>query len=111
VTAQGRQEPGAATRIRATVNDGATEVRMQMSHPMENGLRKGPSGDRVPAHYITEVSIRHNDRVVLAASFGPSVSTNPYLAFSFAGGAPGDEITVEWRDSSGDTRSDTHRIG
>jgi len=98
------------TRIRASVKDGVTEVRMLMSHPMESGLRKGPSGERVPMHYIDEITVRHNERVVLAASFGPSVSTNPYLAFSFAGGAPGDEITVSWRDTGGDSRSDSTRI-
>ena len=98
------------TRIRATARNGSTEVRMLMSHPMENGLRKGPSGERVPLHHISEVAVRHNGRVVLAATFGPSVSTNPYLAFGFAGGAAGDEIAVDWRDSAGETRSDTVRI-
>ncbi|NMG76624.1 thiosulfate oxidation carrier complex protein SoxZ [Aromatoleum diolicum] len=98
------------TRIRAVRGDGVTELRMLLSHPMENGLRKDAEGNRVPAHFITEVSVRHNGKVVLAAAFGPSMSTNPYLAFSIAGGAAGDEIAVSWRDNLGEARSDAVRI-
>lgn len=98
------------TRIRATLKDGGTELRMLFSHPMENGLRKDAEGNRIPAHFITEVSVRRNGAVVLAADFGPSIATNPYLAFSIAGGAPGDEIVVSWRDNLGDTRSDAIQV-
>ncbi|MCC4116988.1 thiosulfate oxidation carrier complex protein SoxZ [Aromatoleum toluclasticum] len=100
----------APTRIRATLKDGATELRMLFSHPMENGLRKDAEGQRIPAHFIMEVSVRRNGEIVLAADFGPSISTNPYLAFSIAGGAAGDEIVVSWRDNRGETRSDTIRV-
>ncbi|NMG30416.1 thiosulfate oxidation carrier complex protein SoxZ [Aromatoleum evansii] len=100
----------APTRIRATLRDGVTELRMLMSHPMENGLRKDAEGKLIPAHFITEVGVQRNGEIVLEADFGPSVSTNPYLAFSIAGGAPGDEIVVSWRDNLGGTRSDTIRV-
>lgn len=100
----------APTRIRAVIKDGVTEVRMLMTHPMESGLRKDAEGNRVSAHFITEVSVRRNGEVVFVAEFGPSVATNPYLAFSIAGGAVGDEIAVSWRDNRGDTRSDALRI-
>ncbi|ANQ84309.1 phosphodiesterase I [Azoarcus olearius] len=99
------------TRIRATVKDGYTEVRVLMSHVMENGQRKDAGGVVVPAHFITEVSVTHNERVVLAAQFGPSVSANPYLAFRFQGGASGDRIAVRWTDNGSDSRSDEARIG
>ncbi|NMF87853.1 thiosulfate oxidation carrier complex protein SoxZ [Aromatoleum petrolei] len=98
------------TRIRATRKDGATELRMLLSHPMENGLRKDAEGKRIPAHFITEVSVQRNGEIVLEADFGPSIAMNPYLAFSIAGGAPGDEIVVSWRDNLGDSRSDAIRV-
>ncbi|AYH42455.1 thiosulfate oxidation carrier complex protein SoxZ [Azoarcus sp. DN11] len=100
----------APTRIRATLKEGATELRMLLAHPMENGLRKDAEGKLIPAHFITELSVRRNGELVLAADFGPSISTNPYLAFSLAGGAVGDEIAVSWRDNRGETRSDAIRI-
>ena len=97
------------TRIRAAVKDGVTEVRVLMSHIMETGQRK-ESGQTVPAHFITEVSARHNGKLVLSAEFGPSVSTNPYLAFKFKGGAKGDKIAVSWVDNKGQSRSDEAQI-
>jgi len=100
----------APTRIRATLREGVTEVRLLMTHPMENGLRKDAEGAVIAAHFITEVTVRHRERVVLAANFGPSVSTNPYLAFRFAGGAAGDEISVAWSDNRGESRVDSARI-
>jgi sulfur-oxidizing protein SoxZ len=47
---------------------------------------------------------------VLSAQWGPAVSKNPFLQFTFAGGKPGDKIQVSWVDSKGDTRSDETTI-
>ena len=38
------------------------------------------------------------------------MSKNPYLAFSFKGGAKGDKIVVSWKDNKGDTRTDEAAI-
>lgn len=97
-------------RIRAAAKDGVTEVRVLMSHVMETGQRKDSSGAVIPAHFITELTAKHNDKVVLAAQFGPSVSTNPYLSFKFNGGAKGDKVTVSWVDNKGDSRSDDVQV-
>lgn len=97
-------------RIRAAAKDGVTEVRVLMSHVMETGQRKDSAGNPIPAHFITELTAKHNDKVVLNAELGPSVSTNPYLAFKFNGGAKGDKVTVTWVDNKGDTRSDEAQI-
>jgi len=102
---------GDPMKIKATLQDGVTEVKILMRHPMETGLRKDESGALVPAWFITEVSAIHGDRVVLRAQFGTSVSRNPYLAFRFKGGQPGDRVTVSWVDSKGDRRSDEAAIG
>jgi sulfur-oxidizing protein SoxZ len=88
---------GNPMRIRATTTAGVTEVKVLMSHPMETGLRKDASGTPVPAH---------NDKVVLAAEWGAAVSQNPFLQFRFNGGAPGDKVSIEWSDNTGDSRRD-----
>ncbi len=97
-------------RIRAAAKDGATEVRVLMAHVMETGQRKDSSGAPIPAHFITELNAKHNDKVVLSAQFGPSVSTNPYLAFKFNGGAKGDTVSVSWTDNKGDSRTDEVQV-
>lgn len=94
------------TKIRASVKDGVTEVRVLMQHEMENGRRKDEAGKLIPAWFITEIKAQHNGRIVLEGQFGTSVSKNPYLIFRFRGGSPGDKITLSWVDNRGDARSD-----
>ncbi|WP_412480894.1 thiosulfate oxidation carrier complex protein SoxZ [Azonexus sp. IMCC34839] len=101
---------GNPMKIRAANKDGVTEVKVLMSHEMETGQRKDAAGAVVPAWFITELSAKHNDKVVLAAEFGPSVSKNPYLAFKFKGGAKGDKVVVSWKDNKGDSRTDEAAI-
>ena len=101
---------GNPMKIRAATKDGVTEVKVLMSHEMETGQRKDAAGAIVPAWFITELSAKHNDKVVLAAEFGPSVSKNPYLAFKFKGGAKGDKVVVSWKDNKGDSRTDEAAI-
>lgn len=94
------------TRIRATLNEGHTEVRMLMQHDMENGRRKDEAGSLIPAWYITDMEVKHGERIVLQGQFGTSVSKNPYLIFRFDGGAKGEVVSVSWSDNRGERRKD-----
>ncbi|WP_211242695.1 thiosulfate oxidation carrier complex protein SoxZ [Sinimarinibacterium sp. CAU 1509] len=93
-------------RIRAKTTDGITEVKALMSHPMETGMRKDAEGKPIPAHYITEVTATHNDKLVLHAYWGPAVSQNPFLNFQFKGGAAGDTVTIKWVDNLGESQTE-----
>lgn len=97
-------------KIRASHNNGVTEVKVLMSHPMEGGLRKDSEGKIVPAHYITEVTATASGKTVLQAYWGQSVSQNPFLSFKFKGGAKGEKVQVNWLDNKGDKRSDEATI-
>jgi len=97
-------------KIRAAMNGEFTEVKVLMSHPMETGLRKDPSGNLIPAHYISEVNATFGGKTVLDCRFSQSVSQNPYLAFKFKGGAKGGKVQVNWIDNKGDKRSDEATI-
>ena len=101
---------GNPMKIRASVKDGVTEVKVLMQHEMETGLRKEADGTAVPAWFITEVKAQHQGRTVLEAQYGQSISKNPYLLFRFKGGAVGEKVTVSWVDNKGDTRSDEAAI-
>lgn len=101
---------GDPMKIRASHNDGVTEVKVLMAHPMESGQRKDAQGKLVPFHHITDVTVRHGGKVVLECQWGTAVSQNPYLAFKFKGGAKGEKISVNWVDTKGDTRSDEAAI-
>lgn len=96
-----------ATRIRIEPQaGGGAIVRMLMTHPMENGRQRDGTGQSVPAWYIKQVRARHNDRVVLTAQWGPSVSKNPFLQFRLRAVRPGDRITIDWTDNRGESRVD-----
>ena len=63
-------------KIRASTKDGVTEVKVLISHEMETGQRKDSAGAIVPAWFITELTAKHNDKVVLSGEFGTAVSKN-----------------------------------
>lgn len=101
---------GNPMKIRASVKDGVTEVKVLMQHEMETGLRKDADGKLVPAWHITKVKAQHNGKVVMEGQFGTAVSKNPYLVFRFKGGKQGDKISVDWVDNTGDSRVDEVEI-
>ena len=101
---------GNPMKIRASVKDGVTEVKVLMQHEMETGLRKDADSKLVPAWYITQVKAQHNGKTVLESQFGTAISKNPYLVFRFKGGAPGEKVSVNWVDNKGDTRTDEAEI-
>jgi len=91
-------------KLRSKLQGDVAEIKALMPHNMESGFRRDPqSGELIPAHYITEVVAEHNGAVVFTAYWGPAVSRNPFVAFSFAGAAPGDTISLRWSDNRGDS--------
>ena len=97
-------------RIRAAMQGDKVLVRVLMSHEMETGQRKDASGKLVPAHFIQQVTAVHNGKTVLSAEWGPAISKNPFLQFTFAGGKPGEKLQVHWIDNKGDKRTDEATI-
>jgi len=93
-------------RIRAQVSGSGAVVRVLMNHEMESGQRKDANGRIVPAWHITDVTVALNGRQVLSAEWGPAVSRNPFLQFTLKGAKAGDKVSMVWKDSRGDTRSD-----
>jgi sulfur-oxidizing protein SoxZ len=97
-------------KIRASMLGDTIEVKVLMSHEMETGQRKDSQGKTIPAWFIQNVTVTHNDRVVLAAQWGPAISKNPFVSFKFKGGAKGDRIRITWTDNHNDTRTDEATI-
>ena len=92
----------ASIKIRAKAKDGVTTVKTLMSHPMETGLRKNSkTGEKIPAHHVTEVTAEHKGKQVMLAYWGGAISKNPYLSFKFKGAAAGDTIKISWVDNLG----------
>jgi sulfur-oxidizing protein SoxZ len=98
-------------KIRASAKDGVTTVKCLISHPMETGTRKdAKTGEKIPAHFIQEVVCTHNGTTVLTGNWGTAISKNPYLSFSFKGGAAGDKVGISWVDNKGEKDADEAAI-
>jgi sulfur-oxidizing protein SoxZ len=101
----------ATIKIRAKAKEGVTTVKALMTHPMETGLRKDKkTGKMIPAHFIQNVTAKHNGKEVLTTEWGGSVSKNPYLSFKFEGGAKGDEVEISWSDNKDGSDAATAKI-
>ena len=93
----------ASIKIRAKETGGVTTVKTLISHPMETGLRKdSKTGEKIPAHHVTEVTAEHNGKQVMSANWGGAISKNPYLSFKFKGASAGDTIKISWVDNKGE---------
>lgn len=92
-------------KIKATIQNNVTSVKMLIPHPMETGRRKEKDGSVVPAHFITEVTASCGNDTVFHAELGPGVSKDPYLSFQFDGAKAGDVLKVSWVDSKGESET------
>jgi sulfur-oxidizing protein SoxZ len=97
-------------RVRATANGDITEVQALIQHPMDSGFVKDAKGETIPAHFIQRLTFEHDGKPVFIADWGPAVSKDPYVKFSFKGGKKGDELKIGWLDNMGATDATTAKI-
>jgi sulfur-oxidizing protein SoxZ len=97
-------------RVRAQAGGSSTEVQALIQHPMDSGFVKDSKGEIIPPHHIETLVFEHGGKTVLHANWGPAMSKDPYIKFTFAGGAKGDELKVTWVDNLGKTDTLTAKI-
>ena len=98
-------------KVRAWTDGNKATVKAIIFHPMETGLRKDKkTGKPIPAHYITEVLCEHNGNKLMNCLWGPGVSKNPYMSFSFKNAKAGDDFKITWRDNQGETGTHTTKL-
>ncbi len=98
------------TRIRAKVGDeGATDIFVLATHPMETGLRTDPqTKQKIPAHFIQKLTFLLNGKEVAVADCGVGVATNPLVSIRLKQTKRGDKVKVAWSDNFG--RKDEEEI-
>lgn len=97
-------------RVRAVAAGDSTEVQALIQHPMDSGFVKDSNGKLIPPHYIEVLTFEHDGKAVFTAFWGPAVSKDPYIKFSFKGGKKDDELKVTWVDNLGKSDSSTAKI-
>lgn len=76
----------ASIRVRAIAGADTTEVQALVQHPMDSGFVKDSKGQLIPPHHIETVQFETGGKVVFTALWGPAVSKDPFVKFSFKGG-------------------------
>jgi sulfur-oxidizing protein SoxZ len=98
-------------KIRTKVIDGKIQIRTLIAHPMEHGRSRNKETNKlIPAHFIKQLTVSHNDKVIVTADLSASISKDPYFAFMLKNGKVGDKITVSWADNLGKEDSETHVV-
>ncbi len=98
-------------KIRTKRIDGKIQIRTLIAHPMEHGRnRNKETNELIPAHFIKQLIVSHNDKVIVNADLSASISKDPYFAFMLKNGNAGDKITVSWVDNLGKEDSETHVV-
>ncbi len=93
-------------KVRTRSQDGEVEVMLLISHPMETGQRTDKkTNQKIPAHFIQNVSLEHNGRVVVKSLLGVGVSEDPLLGFRLKGAKNGDKLKISWQDNKGESGS------
>ncbi len=92
-------------RLSATLLDGTTRLRALLDHPMESGQRTDSLGNTISANYIRKVEVKLGERQLFVSEWGSNLSKNPYFSIEFEGAKALDELTIEWEDNEGSTKS------
>lgn len=93
-------------KIRTKRQNDATQIRTLITHPMETGRnRNQDTGDYIPEHFIQELTVKHNDKIVISSTMGAGISKNPFFSFLLNGGESGDKISIDWVDNLGNQDS------
>ena len=92
------------TKLRTRTQEGKIEILALVSHPMETGMRKDKaSGKVVPAHFIQEMTLVHNGKVVAELACGIGVSENPLMGFRLKNAKAGEKVEFSWKDNMGES--------
>lgn len=75
-------------------------IRTLLSHPMESGLRRDPSGAVIPRHIIRRFRCALDGAVVFAVDLEPGIAANPYFAFTLRAERSG-TLVFTWSDEDG----------
>ena len=98
-------------KIRTQQLANSTEIRLLITHPMENGRnRDAVSGALIPAHFIQELNVYLNDAHLMQINMAGSIAKNPYFSFRLKNPQPGARLKVTWLDNQQLTDSAEHII-
>jgi sulfur-oxidizing protein SoxZ len=92
----------ASIKIRTKRQNGITEIRTLITHPMETGRNRDQvTGEYIPEHFIQELTVKINHKIVIYTTMAAGISKNPFFSFQISDAIVGDRITIHWLDNFG----------
>ncbi len=85
------------------------EIKTLISHDMESGLRKDPSGALIPRKIINKFTARFNGKEFLSADWHTAVSANPFQSFFYRAKESG-TFEFIWKDDDGSEYKSSHPL-
>jgi sulfur-oxidizing protein SoxZ len=80
---------------------GGHELRLQLDHPSESGLRRGADGAPIPALYLAQLDILLEGQTALSLSLGPALADNPLFSVFLPQSRTGEQLEIRWRNNQG----------
>jgi len=77
------------------------QIKTLASHDMETGNRKDKKGNKIPRLILNKFSCSFKGEELFGAIMHPSVSANPYIAFSITAKESG-TYDFTWTDDNGE---------
>lgn len=69
-------------RVQKTAKKGeVVEVKTLITHPMENGQRKGADGKAIPRLIVNTLAVTYDDKPVMTVKLETAVAANPFMSF------------------------------
>lgn len=91
-------------RLPDRVRPGETvEIKAVISHPMENGQRRGPDGRPVPRQIVRRFTCDYAGRRVVDMQLEPSIAANPLIGFWLRADRSG-PLVFRWEDDAGEVQ-------
>lgn len=88
-------------KIRSQQRDGYLEIKVLLRHVMENGRNRDANGDLIPAHFIRQLKIALDGKIIIRAELGTSISKDPFFSFRLPTTSTFQKCTVDWIDNLG----------
>lgn len=89
---------------------GGHELRLQLDHPSESGLRRGADGALLPALYIAQLDILLEGQPALNLSLGPALADKPLFSVFLPQSRAGAQLEIRWRNNLGEGGTHLLRI-
>ncbi len=94
-------------KIKAKEKDGIVKVKLQIKHPMLTYNQAKTKG--VDAKFVTHITGEVGGAVVYELSSSQFLSKNPLIKFKFHG-KKGDVLNITWKDSTGESITESKKI-